>query len=377
MESDDSKRKSTPKTLYAYRIKSATNSKYWRWINRKLRELLFSLLLIGSILTFCYLATLSFAGSTTTVLLPIQPLLSCNQKGSPIPLNSTDFGETVNFKITFSNWNLEYKMNRPKKDVCAGNITTLVIVVSKPDNFYARERIRQTWMYDESNPPGYHSLFIIGGRKHPQLNDRIKLEQNTYGDIIRYQANDTYENLHVKTHAAFNWQQTFCPNAKYLLKTDDDTVVYLKRLDHFIQKEFEPVRKKQPLTLFCNKWTKTKPIRDKWSHYYVPESTFPDKYYPTFCQGCSYLSTTAAITHLLNKTQNVPVLHLEDVLYTGLVVKNATEVKHYAAGAFGVKQRRTCDQDGVPYKSVYIEIPSWKLDWDFHKLKTLQCPRFG
>lgn len=49
-------------------------------------------------------------------------------------------------------------MRKPKKDVCAeGNVNTLIIVISKPDNFYAREQIRQTWMYDEVSDFGAES----------------------------------------------------------------------------------------------------------------------------------------------------------------------------------------------------------------------------
>lgn len=84
---------------------------------------------------------------------PIQiddPSCSTHQKRSLNPLHFEDFGDWQQFKIEFSNWNTTYQMRKPKKDVCAeGNVNTLIIVISKPDNFYAREQIRQTWMYDE------------------------------------------------------------------------------------------------------------------------------------------------------------------------------------------------------------------------------------
>ena len=40
--------------------------------------------------------------------------------------------------------------------------------------------------------------------------------------------NDTYNNLTLKTLAAFDWMLTFCPQAEYLLKTDDDMFIQVK-----------------------------------------------------------------------------------------------------------------------------------------------------
>ncbi|KAI6198902.1 hypothetical protein M3Y96_00569600 [Aphelenchoides besseyi] len=78
-----------------------------------------------------------------------------------------------------------------------------------------------------NKPSDYRVLFIVGHRGDPALNKLLDEEQRQFGDVIRYSAVDTYELLHVKVHAAFSWQQKFCPQARYLLKTDDDTVVDL------------------------------------------------------------------------------------------------------------------------------------------------------
>lgn len=43
---------------------------------------------------------------------------------------------------------MSYEMRKPTKDVCAEqNVTTLILIISSPDNFYARDQIRKTWMY--------------------------------------------------------------------------------------------------------------------------------------------------------------------------------------------------------------------------------------
>jgi hypothetical protein len=37
------------------------------------------------------------------------------------------------------------------------------------------------------------------------------------------------------------WQQRYCSNARFLLKTDDDVVIHLQRLEYFIEEIIEPI----------------------------------------------------------------------------------------------------------------------------------------
>ncbi|KAI6204037.1 Hexosyltransferase [Aphelenchoides besseyi] len=163
-----------------------------------------------------------------------------------------------------------------------------------------------------------------------------KNNSNT-GDMIRYTANDTYELLYVKLHVAFSWQQRFCSQARYFLKTDDDTVVDLNRLDHYVRTEFDPLLVEHPKSFFCNRWKRHAPFRDPNNRWFVSRKEYNGTVYPTFCQGCSYLVSTAAVGSLLNHTTSVHSIHLEDVLYTGLVANNTPDVYHHHSAAFGAK----------------------------------------
>ena len=64
-----------------------------------------------------------------------------------------------------------------------------------------------------------------------------------------------------------NWQQIYCPDVKYILKSDDDTVVHLERLRHYIHRYFEPLVSGNPKLIFGKVWQKvalrTSP-NDKW-----------------------------------------------------------------------------------------------------------------
>ena len=64
--------------------------------------------------------------------------------------------------------------------------------------------------------------------------------------------------------AALQWQQTFCPEAEFIVKADDDAVVYLPRLEHWIDKKFrKEVEQQQNNALFFGYMLEPQPIREK------------------------------------------------------------------------------------------------------------------
>ncbi|KAI6179898.1 hypothetical protein M3Y98_00660800 [Aphelenchoides besseyi] len=106
---------------------------------------------------------------------------------------------------------------------------------------------------------------------------------------------------------------------------------------------------------------------------FVSSKEYNRTVFPTFCQGCSYLLSTAAVASLLNNTATVKSIHLEDVLYTGLVAEKTPNVYHHNSAAFGAKREGKCDQHKVPYLCAYIGVSAWKLQFDYKKMKNLNC----
>ncbi len=46
-----------------------------------------------------------------------------------------------------------------------------------------------------------------------------------YNDVIMADFVDSYRNLTLKTGVALFWATKYCPQAKYIMKSDDDTVI--------------------------------------------------------------------------------------------------------------------------------------------------------
>lgn len=77
---------------------------------------------------------------------------------------------------------------------------------------------------------GYEVLSFFLLSQQAEKEDKVLVlsledEHLLYGDIIRQEFLDTYNNLTLKTIMAFKWVIEFCPNARYIMKTDTDVFI--------------------------------------------------------------------------------------------------------------------------------------------------------
>ncbi|KAI6170345.1 Beta-1,3-galactosyltransferase 5-like protein [Aphelenchoides bicaudatus] len=279
-----------------------------------------------------------------------------------------DFGDAVQFHAKFANREWTYEMKRPIPKICGPETKAFIGILSAPSYFDKRQAIRQSWMHDKSNPDGYPSFFFIGHTDDTALEAELIEEQKKYGDIIRYNVVDAYDMLPVKTHAILSWHQEFCPTVPYLLKTDDDTVVYLKRLDYFMKTEFDQVKEKHPATLFCNRADNHRPFRSPANKYFVSFEAYSENVYPTFCLGGSYLVSAESARSLLDHARDVQFLHLEDVLFTGLIARKA-DVHQYDTPVFSRSLGEFAGSNKV--QSVKVDIPTDQIAKAYQKLKKM------
>ena len=54
----------------------------------------------------------------------------------------------------------------------------------------------------------------------------LSKESLEYGDILQINVNDVYKHLTYKTLSGFLWSKKFCPNAKFIIKMDDNNSLY-------------------------------------------------------------------------------------------------------------------------------------------------------
>ena len=208
---------------------------------------------------------------------------------------------------------------RTNESLCKvnSNLLMIALVTVSPVNFRHRNVIRSTWATSHNQlNKHFRVVFIIGQSLKRKVNDAIHLESKQNGDIVQFDFIDSYYNLTTKTIMGFRWASTYCSNAKYTLKVDDDVVVNIDNLLAYLNRVVLD-KNYQTNKMMCRFASRQSPIRNKKSKYYLSEKEYPNKTFDPFCLGPAYIFTmdlSAKFSHLASFT---PKIKLEDV-YVGV-----------------------------------------------------------
>ncbi|XP_020806316.1 beta-1,3-galactosyltransferase 5 isoform X2 [Drosophila serrata] len=191
----------------------------------------------------------------------------------------------------------------------------LVLITSAIHHRAARMAIRQTWMhYGSRRDVGM--AFVLGHGKDNKQNKALDSEDFMYRDLIRGNFVDSYNNLTLKTMSLLEWVHHHCRRAKYILKTDDDMFVNIPKLLSFLDTH------KANRTIYGRRADFWKPVRNKWSKYYISSDQYVENVFPTFTTGPAYILTGDIVGELLVCSLSTPFLKLEDVFITGIVAES-------------------------------------------------------
>jgi len=235
--------------------------------------------------------------------------------------------ETEQFEVRFKNWNNpRFRMSKPVEP-CASNITTLVLVSTRPSAFSARIGIRQTWASDSKLPNNYRIHFVVGTTANTSVQERLNEEKHRFADIIQADFVDTYQNLTFKTFTIFQWMDAYCKNVQFLLKMDDDTIIDFNRLQFWIDHKIRAFGNQNKKLEFGFMFPNFKPVRDNSSKWYVPYNVYPAERFPDYLSGDAYLISSNAVSEILKFVKKVDVVSIDDMLFTGLLADLAGVLK--------------------------------------------------
>ncbi|KAM9542805.1 LOW QUALITY PROTEIN: UDP-GalNAc:beta-1,3-N-acetylgalactosaminyltransferase 1 [Guaruba guarouba] len=113
-----------------------------------------------------------------------------------------------------------------------------ILVSSHPEDVTSRQAIRMTWGSQSFWWGHILTLFLLGQDSQRENNAAALVEDESilYGDIIRQDVMDTYNNLTLKTIMAFWWVTEFCSNSRFLMMTDTDVFLNTANLIKFLLK---------------------------------------------------------------------------------------------------------------------------------------------
>ncbi|NXF02852.1 B3GL1 acetylgalactosaminyltransferase, partial [Smithornis capensis] len=191
-----------------------------------------------------------------------------------------------------------------------------ILVSSSPGDVKARQAIRITWG-SQSSWWGHRvlTLFLLGhdiqrGDKAAELS--VEDESILYGDIIQQDFMDTYNNLTLKTIMAFQWVTEFCPNVRFLMKTDVDVFINTPNLVKFL------LRQNSSGNLFTGY-----PLIHNYAYRgfnrkrYISYEEYPFQLYPPYCSGMGYILDGKLALRIYELMSHVKPVKFEDV-YVGI-----------------------------------------------------------
>ncbi|EDV59302.1 UDP-GlcNAc:betaGal beta-1,3-N-acetylglucosaminyltransferase 9 [Drosophila erecta] len=258
---------------------------------------------------------------------PPSPPVKLTKGKSMVPSAPVDPSKGVATETLYEPGHLDEEIDADRICPKGGEfIKLLVLISSAMSHDAARMSIRQTWMhYGTRRDVGM--AFVLGRGTNETINKALTQENFIYGDLIRGNFIDSYNNLTLKTISTLEWADVHCSKAKYILKTDDDMFINVPKLLTFLDKH------KDKRTIYGRLAKKWKPIRNKKSKYYVSVDQFAAGVFPSFTTGPAYVLTGDIVHELYVRSLKTVYLKLEDVFTTGIVAKSLN-VKRVQANEF-------------------------------------------
>ncbi len=203
----------------------------------------------------------------------------------------------------------------PNSHACE-NVTEslLVLVTSTPMDFRKRNVIRNTWgSMKRYRDVDIKYLFVVGQLSSPIYRTLMLQDEITkYHDIIEIRLKENYKNsFSKKAMFMLYWSMKYCPQAKYIMKTDSDSFNNISGFVDFLLDTY------LPKVFIAGMFAYVEPKRTN-SEWEVDIINFPYSYYPYYAKGPTYVISTEAVKKILQVSGFVRYFPIEDIYITGL-----------------------------------------------------------
>ncbi|KAK2157021.1 hypothetical protein LSH36_200g01010 [Paralvinella palmiformis] len=217
------------------------------------------------------------------------------------------------FEPNCNNFTFEYIIRNP--DACAADdkIFLLFLVTTTHNKTRARQAIRKTWAGRRRyRGQTIRTMFVLGEGKDEEREGELLAENELHGDIIQGRFVDTYRTLTEKVVFSLGWVRRYCPQARHVIKTDDDVFHVPQRYVDYLMDNWIPDR-------YVGGWCVTaRPFRDESNKKYVPYGVYPHQYMPFYCNGGGYVMTQKAVRDIVAVAPHVRYTNMEDHFVTGI-----------------------------------------------------------
>ncbi|XP_066965349.1 beta-1,3-galactosyltransferase 5-like [Macrobrachium rosenbergii] len=227
-------------------------------------------------------------------------------------------------------------------------VLLLYLVFSHPYHKELRDTHRKHTSQELLKSLGSRRVFFLadGSQKsqenYPTVPMPVVLSENgKHRDLVVADFIDHYRNLTYKHAMALSWAKHFCPQARYILKMDDDIMVDVWGMTNLLRSglaadNFGVIHSRAREVYLDHKglWAAglqqrgLRPQRGsgKWK---VTMAEFPGSVYPNYLSGWAYIITQPAASAIVTAAGNNTPFWIDDVYMTGILAVKA-RVKHYS-----------------------------------------------
>ncbi|TRY63459.1 hypothetical protein TCAL_03628 [Tigriopus californicus] len=228
------------------------------------------------------------------------------------------------------------------------NLRLIYLVKSAVDHFEHREVIRKTWGFERRfSDVEIRTVFLLGQRPEQlHLKDRVMEEYKKHKDILQGDFYDSYFNNTLKTMMGMRWAMEQCPTSRFYFFVDDDyyvstrnTLAFLRNplnYPHYLEDpvvsfddETFQVRKLQQIVnfdiptdakLLAGFVFRSRPLRQKWSKWYVDVEEYPFHLWPPYVTAGAYIMSRTALSDMYFGSYFVKRFRFDDI-YLGILAK--------------------------------------------------------
>ncbi|XP_007540065.2 beta-1,3-galactosyltransferase 9 isoform X2 [Erinaceus europaeus] len=251
-----------------------------------------------------------------------------------------DKARKLNMDPLRSNLSKYYILNQP--EVCKGkNIFLLSFIFSSPGNGTRRDLIRTTWG-SMTNIQGQSilTLFALGLPVLVTTQQEIDNESHKNNDIIEGIFLDSAENQTLKIIMMTQWAVTFCPNALFILKVEEEMFVNLPSLVDYLLN-----LKEHREDIYVGRVIhQALPNSDTNSQGSVTLNEYHEKYYPDYCSGEAFIMSQGVARMVYVVFREVPITVPADV-FIGICAKSVGLVPIHSSRFSGkrhIRYNRCC-----------------------------------
>lgn len=205
------------------------------------------------------------------------------------------------------------------------DILAIFVITSYEGHIELRSAIRRAVPDTKLREMKLKRIFLLGkvleNDQAAVSQQSIQSEYNRFGDIIQGDFLEAYRNLTIKNLMGLSWVSNYCPNAKFIIKMDDDIVFDF----HKVVKKITELNPAEDF-MMGYVYRGVTPKRDLANKWYVSYTEYTKMLYPPYLSGWFYITTPRVASQLANLSEQVPYFWVEDVYITGMLV-NALKIQ--------------------------------------------------